>query len=147
MNLGGEHSAHYLRYGQAESESAPNPLTHRFPFRHDVGNGGNGGGYEHAITQVHPRAQGARGRAVRVDGGRHLRPDRARARRRRGQRVSMVTCVKISDTEARGTCAPWATPPARAWSSRRTIPWPARVFGSRWWSGAFCGCSRPRRTR
>ena len=31
---------------QDESESAPNPLTHRFPFRHDVGNGGNGGGYE-----------------------------------------------------------------------------------------------------
>ena len=60
-----------------ESESAPNPLTHRFPFRHDVGNGGNGGGYEHAIAQVHPRVQEARGRAVQVDGGRHLRPDRA----------------------------------------------------------------------
>lgn len=59
------------------AESAPNPLTHRFPFRHDVGNGGNGGGYEHAIAQVHPRVQEARGRAVQVDGGRHLCPDRA----------------------------------------------------------------------
>ena len=71
----------YLQHNESESESesesAPNPLTHRFPFRHDVGNGGNGGGYEHAIAQVHPRVQEARGRAVQVDGGRHLRPDRA----------------------------------------------------------------------
>ena len=66
-----------LGLSESESESAPNPLTHRFPFRHDVGNGGNGGGYEHAIAQVHPRVQEARGRAVQVDGGRHLCPDRA----------------------------------------------------------------------
>lgn len=66
-----------LQASESESKSAPNPLTHRFPLRHDVGNGGNGGGYEHAIAQVHPSVQEARGRAVQVDGGRYLHLDRA----------------------------------------------------------------------
>ena len=58
--------------------------------------------------------------------------------------VYKLTCVKISDTEARGITRPWEAPLRPAWSVRRTIPWPAPAPGSRWWSGAFFGCSPPR---
>lgn len=58
--------------------------------------------------------------------------------------IYQVTCVKISDTEARGFTRPREAPLRPALSARRRLPWPSRVSGSRWSSAAACGCSRPR---
>ncbi len=94
-------------------------------------------------------ADGLKDRSVRWRDARELAgPKQSRDGVREGDapgigKASDVTCVKISDTEARGFTRPREAPLRSAWSARRRLPWPSRVSGSRWSSAAACGCSRP----
>ena len=72
---------------QGESESAPDPLTSGFPFRHDRRSGERGHD-GNAISQVHGRVQ-AEGRRAVQEIGDHVRRGGARARMRPRQPVGL----------------------------------------------------------
>lgn len=69
------------------NESAPVPLTHRVPFRHDARNGERRQAWD-SVSEVHGRVQAEGGAAV-PRARQHLRRDRQGARGRSGERLGL----------------------------------------------------------